>query len=445
MRAFFLLESGVGVSRSGHELVAWPRRFGLWMDADMKRFSALLQGSLLVLGFTGACSSVGDAKEPALPEGCDALVEPGAEAFTELLGALMDAQPGQTVCMGEGTFDFVDELSISGNGVTLKGAGRDKTILDFSGQQDGANGVKISGDDVTITALTVQETPGDGIRGDEVNNITYEDVAVKWGAQASTDNGAYGFYPVGCDGVTIRNSLVVGARDAGIYVGQSKNVLVEDSEAYGNVAGVEFENTTDATIRRTHAHDNTAGILIFNLPGLPVKNGQRTLAYDNIVENNNVPNFGEAGTVVALVPPGIGFMILAADNNEIRNNQISGNDSNGVLIVEYTDMLFSTYDDPEFNIFAEGNYVHGNTFSGNGMKPDPLILTVTGGKNPSADMLLDGCTDPALDNADGALSNCFTGNGAATFLNFDLCGQAGMMIEDIESVNCTHTPLVGRT
>ena len=83
-----------------------------------------------------------------LPEGCDALVEPGADAYTELLGALMDAQPGQTVCMSEGTFNFVDELSISGDGVTLRGAGRDKTILDFSGQTVGANGVKITGDDV---------------------------------------------------------------------------------------------------------------------------------------------------------------------------------------------------------------------------------------------------------------------------------------------------------
>jgi parallel beta-helix repeat protein len=415
------------------------------MDADMKRFSALIQGSLLVLGFVGACSSAADGgTENMLPEGCDALVKPGADAYTELLGALMDAQAGQTVCMSEGQFDFVDELSISSNGVTLKGAGRDKTILDFSGQTVGANGVKISGDDVTITALTVQETPGDGIRGDEVNNIVYDDVAVKWSAQASTGNGAYGFYPVGCDGVTIRNSLVVGARDAGIYVGQSKNVLVEDSEAYGNVAGVEFENTTDATVRRTHAHDNTAGILIFNLPGLPVKNGKRTLAYDNIVENNNVPNFGEAGTTVSLVPPGIGFMILAADDNEIRNNQISGNKSTGVVIVEYTDLLFETYDDPEFNIFAEGNYIHENTFTGNGTDPDALILTVTGSKKPGVDLLLDGCTDPALDNADGHLSNCFDTNNGATFLNMDLCGQAMMMSEDIAGSTCMHTPLEGR-
>jgi len=419
------------------------------MDADMKRFSGLIQGSMVLLGLCGACSSSEDATGSTtgdatmLPEGCDALVEPGADAYTELLGALMDAQPGQTVCMSEGTFDFVDELSISGNGVTLKGAGRDLTILDFSGQTVGANGIKITGDDVTITALTVQETPGDGIRGDEVKNITYDNVAVKWAAQGSMENGAYGFYPVGCDGVTIRNSVVSGARDAGIYVGQSTNVLVEDCEAYANVAGIEFENTTDATLRRTHAHDNTGGVLIFNLPGLPVKDGKRALMYDNLVENNNLANFGEPGTAVSKVPPGIGFMILAADNNEIRNNEIRGNNSSGVLIVEYTDMVFEPFDDPEFNIYAQGNYVHDNTFTGNASDPDDLILAITAGKVPGLDMLLDGCSEPGLDNSDGSLSNCFPGNGAATFMNFDLCGEAGMKSEDVSLVNCTHTPLEG--
>ncbi len=411
------------------------------------------RSSLLILGCVGllcaSCSSAdaGDGGDdgmelPELPEGCDALVEPGAEAYTELLTALMDAAEGTTVCLSAGTYEFVDELSISGNGVTLRGASRAETILDFTKQTVGANGVKITGDDVTIAALTVKDTPGDGIRGDEVKNITYEDVAVIWTEQASTSNGAYGFYPVGCDGVTIRGSLVSGARDAGIYVGQSKNVLVEDSEAHGNVAGVEFENTTDAVMRRVHAHDNTAGVLIFNLPGLPVQDGKRTLAYDNIVENNNVPNFGEAGTVVATVPPGIGFMILAADDNELRDNMVRGNKTGGILIVHYYDELFPAYDDPDYNIYAEGNYVHDNDVVGNGLDPDGLVLSVTDFRKPGFDLLYDGCFDVDLDNADGSRTNCFDANGDVTFMNFDLCGQVGMKGEDIAPWTCQHTPLM---
>lgn len=113
------------------------------MDADMKRFTVLLQGSMLAPGFAGACLSAGDdgADEPKLPEGCDALVEPGVEAFTELLGALMDAQPGETVCMSEGTFDFVDELSIDlGQRRDVEGCGARQDDPRFSGQTIGATG-----------------------------------------------------------------------------------------------------------------------------------------------------------------------------------------------------------------------------------------------------------------------------------------------------------------
>jgi parallel beta-helix repeat protein len=331
---------------------------------------------------------------------------------------------------------------VSANGLTLKGAGRDKTILDFSEQDQGANGMKVTGDGVTLTAFTVQETPGDGIRGDAVVNITYDDVAVTWAAEGSLDNGAYGFYPVGCDGVIIRNSLVRGARDAGIYVGQSFNIIVEDNEAVGNVAGIEIENSTDATVRRNHAHDNTAGILIFSLPGLEVGDGKRTLAYGNIVENNNIDNFGEPGTAVAAVPPGIGFMILASDDNEIRENTIKGNRSTGVIITQYSELLLEGFDDPEYDVWAQGNWVHDNTFEGNALDPDvEVILTITNQANPGFDMLLDGCVDPAADNSDGGLDNCYSGNGDATWMNFQLCNEFSDQVTDIATVTCEHTPL----
>lgn len=392
---------------------------------------------------SSSASSSGGATEP-LPEGCAALVSPGMDDPTTLQAALLDAMPGDTVCMAEGTFKLNTEISISADNVTLKGASRDTTILDFSTQNLGANGMKISGDGVTLLSFTVKNTPGDGIRGDDVKNITYDDVAVIWEAEASLENGAYGFYPVGCDGVVIRNSLVVGARDAGIYVGQSTNIIVEDSEAYGNVAGIEIENSTDATVRRNHAHDNAGGILIFNLPGLPVKDGKRTLAYENIVDNNNGVNFGEPGTAVSQVPSGTGFMILACDDNELRNNQIRGNNSTAVVIVEYTDLLFGDFDDPEFNVYAEGNWVHDNEFANNGTMPAELIAGLVK-ERPVPDLFHDGCFDAAADNGDGKLSNCFSDNGAATYINIDLCNGFMMQSTDITPVTCEHTPLMAPT
>lgn len=374
-----------------------------------------------------------------LPEGCDALVEAGSDDQTAVQEAFIEVQSGQTVCLGAGTFVFTRQLTLEADGVTLEGDSTDTTILDFSGQISGGNGIAIAGDDVTVTGLTVKNTPGDGIRADQVTNISFIDVVVAWDAAESTANGAYGLYPVQSDGVLIQNSVVYGARDAGIYVGQSTNIVVEDSEAHGNVAGIEIENSTDAQVRRNHAHDNTAGILVFNLPGLDVKDGKRANVYDNIIENNNVPNFGEMGTVVAMVPPGVGVLVLAADDNEIANNMIRGNDSVGVGLILYTDALFPPPNDDAFDIYAQGNFVHDNTFERNGEAPDELVQVLTDSAVPSPDILFDGCSDPEVTGAEAA--NCIANNGDATFMSVDLCAQAGEKTTDPATATCEHTPL----
>ena len=111
------------------------------------------------------------------------------------------------------------------------------------------------------------------------------------------------------------------------------------------------------------------------------------------------------------------------------------------MITQYTDVLFEKYDDPAFNIYAEGNYVHHNAFSGNGTEPDGLISTITKGKIPAQDILLDGCIDPMVDNSDNAKTNCFFENDGATYLNFDLCGGFADQSEDLAPVTCEHAPL----
>src|SRR3546814_1516361 len=73
-------------------------------------------------------------------------------------------------------------------------------------------------------------------------------VRAEWTGGPSTDNGAYGLYPVQVDNVLIEDSVVKGASDAGIYVGQSTNIIVRNNRAEGNVAGIEIENSTGADV-----------------------------------------------------------------------------------------------------------------------------------------------------------------------------------------------------
>ncbi len=104
-----------------------------------------------------------EAASAHLPEGCDQLIEPGEDDHGLIQTALIEAEAGTTVCLAEGTFTFETELSISVDGLTLKGAGQDLTILDFSAQDLGANGIHVTSDGVTVEAFTVMDTPGDGI------------------------------------------------------------------------------------------------------------------------------------------------------------------------------------------------------------------------------------------------------------------------------------------
>ncbi|MBC8071359.1 MAG: right-handed parallel beta-helix repeat-containing protein [Deltaproteobacteria bacterium] len=392
----------------------------------------------------GGAEDDGDGTD--LPEGCDQLVEPSDDDQSALAEAFVDAEDGSTICLAAGTFKPTRELLLTVNDATLRGAGIDDTTLDFAGQQTGGNGVAIKGNGVTLEAFQVSNTPGDGIRADQVENITFSKVRVAWDALHSLENGAYGLYPVQATGVVIRECEVIGARDAGIYVGQSTNIIVEDSIAHDNVAGIEIENSTDAQVRRNRAYDNTAGILVFNLPGLDIKNGVRANVYDNDIYDNNTVSFADAGTVVGKVPPGTGMLLLAADRTEIHDNRLTNNLSTGIAIIGYTQELvdlgiFEAPNDPEYDVWSEGNYIHDNTFEGNGLMPDPLVQALAGNMSPTPDIIVDGCADPEKDAADPALKNCVGEAATTRFMNADVCGKPTMVSTDTEQVACTQPAL----
>ena len=65
-------------------------------------------------------------------------------------------------------------------------------------------------------------------------------------------------------------------------------------------------------IHDNFAHDNTAGILILNLPERPMLAGDKAKVHHNRMENNNLPNFAEMGTIASLLPQGTGMILLWA-------------------------------------------------------------------------------------------------------------------------------------
>ena len=287
---------------------------------------------------------------------------------------LLDAKPGEVIEIPAGKFAFDRSLTLRANGVTIRGAGMDKSVLSFKGQKAGAEGLLVNGDDFTIENLTIEDSKGDGLKISESKNVTIRKVKVQWTGGSSTKNGAYGLYPVLTKNVLIEDSVAIGASDAGIYVGQSDGVIVRRSRAESNVAGIEIENTINADVYENVATKNTGGILVFNMPNL-TQQGGNIRVFNNKVIANNTENFGAKGTPVASVPAGSGMVVNANDDVEIFDNEISDNATANFIISS----VYSTgYKDSsmakDFDPYPERIYVHGNKVSGGGDSPDGLDL-----------------------------------------------------------------------
>ena len=178
----------------------------------------------------------------------------------------------------------------------------------------------------------------DGARGPikvRVRGVTFRGVRAEWTRGPNPENGAYGLYPVNCSNVLIENSIARGASDAGIYVGQSRNIIVRDNIAEYNVAGIEIENSYNADVYGNRTEHNTGGILVFDLPGLPQMGGHSVRVYRNTIINNDTPNFAPAGNIVATVPTGTGVLIMANRDVHVFENEISGHGTANVIITAY--------------------------------------------------------------------------------------------------------------
>jgi parallel beta-helix repeat protein len=240
----------------------------------------------------------------------------------------------------------------------------------------------ITSDRVTVKDLAVEDTRGDGIKSKGADDIRYLNLRVEWTGGPKATNGAYGVYPVASSRVLIDGVVVRGASDAGIYVGQSQDIIVRNSRAEFNVAGIEIENSMRADVHDNVATHNAGGVLVFDLPNLPQMGGNTTRVFRNRIVDNDTPNFAPKGNIVASVPTGTGVMVMANRNVHVFDNEIAGNQSAGIMVVSYT----QAFNDPRYNPLPRDIVVRDNRIGRNGWDPQfpggPEIAKALGGPLP---------------------------------------------------------------
>lgn len=366
-----------------------------------------------------------------------------------LIGQLLDAQPGDVIEIPEGTFAFDRSLSLTVDGVTIRGKGMDKSVLSFKNQIAGAEGLLVTANDFVIEDLAIEDAKGDALKISDAENIVIRRVRTEWTGGPKTENGAYGIYPVQTKNVLMEENVAIAASDAGLYIGQSQNVIVRNNRAEFNVAGIEIENTFDADVYDNIATNNTGGILVFNMPNLQ-QPGARTRVFNNQVFENNTGNFGHPGTPVASIPAGSGIVINSNDEVQIFDNVIRDNKTANVIISSvYTTGYAESGMSDDFDPYPERIYIYDNAFEGGGNNPDgldlqALKLAMVGPLGRLPDVLWDGYVDDAK-LVDGVLPEdlriCVRNNGARV-LNVDSPnGFASPRIAEAEEHDCAHEKL----
>ena len=307
-----------------------------------------------------------------------------------LMSQFLLAKDSSVIELEEGHFIFKNSLILdSKKHITIRGKGMDKTVLSFILQEEGAEGIRIANcENIVLEDFTVEDAAGDNIKVTDTKGITFRRIKSAWTGEISEENGAYALYPVICSDVLIEECEVLGASDAGVYVGQSENVIIRNNKVYWNVAGIESENSENVEIYGNKSYNNTGGILVFDLPGL-TRNGRNVKVYDNEVYENNLFNFAPKGNIVASVPPGTGMIIMATRDVEVYNNKIRDNNTLSMGIVSYELMsalseesedearassakrVEARYEaDERYNPYPGKVYVHNNEYSDYSMIPN---------------------------------------------------------------------------
>jgi parallel beta-helix repeat protein len=340
-------------------------------------------------------------------------IEPGASATTDMVGAMIQAAPGDVIEFACGFFDLTSTLQLTNTeDVLIKGCGKDGTVLSFKNNNapEGILAVNVHG--LTVQDLTVLDTGGNGIELRGVNHATLKRVRAIWssnGGRESPDpitasnfasrlevpctdpatqdpnapenflgdtsspdytvspkSGRYGIYPVSSENILIDEAESIGASDAGIYVGQTNTAIIRNSRSAFNVFGFEIENVQGGEYANNLAECNTGGFLIYDLDGLR-QYGDRSRMYGNVSRMNNTYNFTSGG-FVGNVPPGSGMITLSYDRIDIFDNEFRDNNTAGIIHASYE--LFpegaGRPDEKRIDWYTEGLHIYRNKFINNG-------------------------------------------------------------------------------
>ena len=282
-----------------------------------------------------------------------------------ILAAVKASSPGDTIRVMPGVYSetvYIDRDNITLQGVVVSGV---RPVLD--GHNKLKDGVLVAGDGVTVENLQIQNYTANGLNLQGVNNFMVRYNIVR-------DTGIYAINPELSRNGTVAYNRISGVWDAAIYCGECIDVDILYNEAFGSVMGIESQTAENVLIEGNYVHGNATGIAAFLIPGVTRKTSGNTVIRNNFVVDNNLANFAPPDSMPGMVPEGIGIAIAGYDGVVLEGNQISGNNSAAILLVDQATAFSGNFAlDPEQDPTVNDTRIHANVLFGNGEKPVGLV------------------------------------------------------------------------
>jgi parallel beta-helix repeat protein len=273
------------------------------------------------------------------------------------------AEDGDTVFVKSG--EYFETLMIDKSNITIIGDTKNGDLPVLNGKNILPDAGVGTGSNIEINGFIIKDYTANGLMLNRSRNVAFRNVHCK-------NTGLYGLYPVECVEVLVEDCSVTGISDAGIYIGQSKDIVVRNNVTYGNVTGIEIENSVNALVENNEVYDNAGGILVFLLPNNPSKVSLNCRIVNNYIYKNNHVNFGEPGSIVSNVPQGTGLMIMAGDSVEVTGNRFHDNQSFGASVIGL-DLFFGNDFVYDVDPIPDACWLHDNEYRNNGYNPAKIV------------------------------------------------------------------------